>query len=342
MLQRLDPALAIRQSAWISVAFLARAVIPRRFYQAVLSSGGWRWCGAAAVVLQLTVFLVGTEKHGAKNWVMLGPFSTQPGEFSKLFLILFLAGLFRHYRNWLRVDIAVPTYRLPHPSLFALVGVWSAVEVAFVAQKDLGMALLTGVVFLTMLFVATGRKDVIGVCLLLGAVGSAAAYALYPHVRQRFVAWLEPFSDPLGTGYQSVQAMYALASGGLWGRGLGRGEPGLIPEAATDFITAALCEEFGLVGFVAILLLLVLLVARAYLLAVHSTQEQGVFVLFGLATSFAVQVFLVTGGCLRLIPLTGLTLPFLSYGGSSMLSSVLCLTLIERCFHSGDSNREEA
>ncbi len=330
MLERLDPSLALKQTIWLVLGVAVRAATPDSLLSRFGSKPGIWVAAASAVLLQVAVFLVGTEKHGAKNWVMVGSFSTQPGEFSRLFLILFLAALFCRFRNWLRVDIRVPRYRLPHPSMFLMILTWGLVEVTFVAQKDLGMALLTGLVFLAMFYVATGRIDVVAACLILGGVGSGIAYATFPHVRERFVAWLEPFSDPLGTGYQSVQAIYAVASGGLWGRGLARGEPDLIPAASTDFMTAALSEEFGWAGLVAIVLLLGLVVARAFQLSLRSDNEFSAFLAFGLGTSFAAQIFLVTGGCLRLIPLTGLTLPFLSYGGSSLLASFFAMILLEK------------
>lgn len=330
MLERLDPSLALKQTIWIVLGVAGRALAPDSLLGVFRGRWGMWMAAACALTLQLAVFLIGTEKHGAKNWVIIGSFSTQPGEFSRLFLILFLSALFCRYRNWLRVDLRMPRYRLPHRSIFVMILIWGLVEVTFVAQKDLGMALLTGLVFLAMLYVATGRFDVIALCLALGGVGSALAYASFPHVRERFVAWLDPFSDPLGTGYQSVQALYAVASGGLWGRGLARGEPDLIPAASTDFMTAALSEEFGWVGLVAIMMLLALLVARAFQLSLTTNDEFSSFLAFGLGTSFAAQIFLVTGGCLRLLPLTGLTLPFLSYGGSSLMASFFAMILLEK------------
>ena len=330
MIDRLDPSLGLRQAVWIAITvglrwcWLRWGPDPRTWEKHTLVFG------TLIVLLQSAVFLAGTERHGAKNWISIGGLSVQPGEFVKVLLVLFMAAFFQKHRAWVRVAFASDRRGLPHPSVWGLLFIVASVEGTLVHQKDLGMALLIAICFLGVFYMATGRSDLCFAGLGLGAVGALVAYARYPHVQQRFEAWLYPFLDPQGTGYQTVQAMYALSSGGLLGRGLGRGAPELVPEATTDFISAALIEEFGLLGFSAALLLLCLLVGWAFAIALASRDEFGAFLAAGLGTSFAAQTLLVVGGCLRVIPLTGMTLPFLSYGGSSLLASMIAVVLLEK------------
>ncbi len=330
MQERLDSELALRQGVWILFAFGVRNFVSRskmelkRLEKAVLP------LALLTVGLQSSVFFAGTERHGAKNWIYLGPLSVQPGEFVKLSLVLFLAALFCRFRFRIQRGLQFGSRRFPHPWMLFLAGVVLLVEATLVWQKDLGMALLSGMVFLAIFYVATGRWDTCAWLGGAGIVGAAAAVLAFPHVQVRIQAWLFPFTEPLGYGYQSAQAIYALASGRLLGQGWGRGEPDLIPEAATDFISVALVEELGLLGFLLILLLLALLVGWCFVLALHCRDEFSAFVAVGLGTVFAAQIFLVVGGCLRLIPLTGMTLPFVSYGGSSLIVSMASIGLLEK------------
>jgi cell division protein FtsW (lipid II flippase) len=328
MLERLDTELALRQAVWILVALASRNLIGNARFQ-------WgrhlpRLVMPLALLiaaLQTTVFVAGTERHGAKNWVMVGGLSVQPGEFVKILLVLFLAALFSRYRHLM---LPRAGRRWPHPSLLLLALVSLLVEATLVWQKDLGMALLSGLVLLAMFYLATGRLDLCGWAVGAGGVGAVLAVLAFPHVRLRLQSWLSPFEDPLGVGYQSAQAIYALSAGQLLGHGWGRGDPDLIPEAATDFITVAMVEELGLLGFLAVLLLLALLVGWCFVVALHCRDELSCFVAAGLGSIFAAQTLIVVGGCLRLMPLTGMTLPFVSYGGSSLLASWVSLALLEQ------------
>lgn len=330
MQERLDIELALRQGVWILFAFAARNVVSRsklelkRLERAVLP------LALLTVLAQGSLFVAGTERHGAKNWITLGPLSVQPGEFVKLFLVLFLAALFSRYRLRMLQGLRLGNRRFPHPWALVLGGVFLLVEATLVWQKDLGMALLSGMLFLAMFAVATGRWDTSAWFVGAGTIGALGAILAFPHVRVRLGAWLFPFEDPLGSGYQSAQSIYALASGRLLGQGWGRGEPDLIPEAATDFISVALVEELGLLGFLFVLLLLALLVGWCFVVGLHCRDEFSAFVAVGLGTVFAAQTFLVVGGCLRLIPLTGMTLPFVSYGGSSLIASMIAIGLLEK------------
>lgn len=329
MIERLDAPLALRQAAWLWIAVLARLAF-LRWRPDYRKMQGALWPLAAAVVLlQGAVLLFGTETHGSKNWVYLGSLSIQPAEFVKLLFVLFLAAFFCRFRPWVRVAFASGRSGLPHPSVFALGTVALLVEGTLIAQKDLGMALLLGLIFLAVFYVATGRADLCGLAVAMALLGAWAAYMAFSHVRVRFDRWIDPFSDAMGSGYQSTQSIYALSSGGLLGQGWGLGQPWLVPEAPTDFITVAFVEELGMLGFLALLLMLALLAGWAFLVASRCRDEFGAFVAVGLGASFAAQTLIVVGGCFRLLPLTGMTLPFLSYGGSSLLASMLALALLE-------------
>ncbi len=329
MIERLDPGLALRQAAWLWVAVGARAgLLWWRPDLRKLEGALWP-LGLSILALQAAVFTFGTERHGAKNWIIVGPMSIQPSEFVKLLFVLFMAAFFCRFRPWVRVAFARDRSGIPHWSVFALGAVAAAVEATLVYQKDLGMALLLGLIFAGVFYVATGRADLCGLAFCMAGLGAWAAYMAFYHVRERFYGWLDPFIDPKGVGYQSVQSLYALSSGGFTGRGWGLGQPWLVPEAPTDFISVAFVEELGLLGLLALLLLLAVVVAWCFGVAFRCPEEFGAFVATGLGLSFAAQTLVVVGGCMRLLPLTGMTLPFLSYGGSSLLASMIALALLE-------------
>jgi cell division protein FtsW (lipid II flippase) len=276
--------------------------------------------------------VVGQEVNGARLWVDLGPVRVQPGEAAKLTLVVFLAG----YLERSRAMLSVATYRLgpllvPSPRHLGPLG--AAIGIALlvlVSQKDLGSSLLLFGVVVAMLYAATGRFAYP----LLGAgafaVGAALAYRLFAHLRVRVSVWIDPFADPDGAGYQIVQVAYALAAGGLTGRGLGNGRPQDIPFAWTDAVFAVAAEELGLLGATALLLAFALLVARGYRIALSAQDEVGTLLAVGLTTVLALQVVVIVGGLTRVIPLTGITLPLVSYGGSSLLANYALLALLLR------------
>ncbi len=277
--------------------------------------------------LQLSVMFFGVEINGARLWFRFGGLQIQPVEVVKILLILFLAAYFRRFRQWMKRERGG---RLPRRALAMLAIGWMAALGVLVLQKDLGMALLLMSVFLGMFFVATGRADLVAGAGMLFLVGAVVGYRLFGHVRVRVQAWLDPFAHADSGGYQMAQALYSLSWGGLFGTGWGRGQPNTIPEAPTDFVFVALAEELGLIGAVAILLLLLFLVQRACTICLARGDEFGLLVALGLATLLAVQSLIIVGGTLKVIPMTGITLPFVSYGGSSLLSNFLILAFLER------------
>lgn len=290
--------------------------------------------GLAALVLLVLPMLpgLGTEINGARIWISLGPFSFQPGEIAKVLLVITFSGYLVVHRDALALAgrrvlfVDLPRGRDLGPILM----MWVVSLGILVLQRDLGSSLLFFGLFLVMLYVATERPGwlVVGGLLFFG--GAAIAFRLFSHVRSRVDIWLDPFADPEGSGYQLVQALYGFAWGGLVGRGLGEGMPERVPYAESDFILAAIGEELGLTAVMAVLLLYGLVVERALRAALISRDGFGKLVATGLAAVFALQVFVVIGGVTRLIPLTGLTTPFLSYGGSSLIANWVIVAILLR------------
>jgi cell division protein FtsW (lipid II flippase) len=290
-------------------------------------------CGFAAIVLLLLPLLpvLGTEINGARIWINLGPMSFQPGEIAKVLLVIFFAGYLVLHRDALALagrrvlGIDFPRGRDLGPILV----MWLVSLAILVFQRDLGSSLLFFGLFLVMLYVATERPGWLVVGGTLFAAGAYVGYLLFSHVQARVGAWLDPFGSEYDS-YQIVQGMYGQAWGGLVGRGLGQGDPTLIPFSYSDFIVAAIGEELGLTGVMAVILLYGLIVERGLRTALVCRDGFGKLVATGLAVVFALQVFVVIGGVTKLIPLTGLTTPFLSYGGSSLVANWAIIALLLR------------
>ncbi len=289
--------------------------------------------GLAAIALLVMPLLpvLGTTINGARIWIRLGPLSFQPGEIAKVMLVIFFAGYLVLHRDALALagrrilGIDLPRGRDLGPILV----MWLVSLGVLVFQRDLGSSLLFFGLFLVMLYVATERPGWLVVGSTMFVAGAYAGFLFFSHVQTRVNAWIDPF-DPDVNGYQIVQGMYGMAWGGLVGRGLGQGDPTLIPFSYSDFIVASVGEELGLTGVMALIVLYGIIVERALRTALVCRDAFGKLVATGLGVVFALQVFVVIGGVTKLIPLTGLTTPFLSYGGSSLIANWFIIGLLLR------------
>ncbi|TLM70910.1 MAG: peptidoglycan glycosyltransferase, partial [Actinobacteria bacterium] len=339
-LTRLDPALATAQVLWLfaGVAVMAATLV---LVPSLETLARYKYTTAlAGVVLLLLPAVIGREVNGAKLWLRVGGMSFQPAEVAKILLVLFFAAYLSENREVLSVSTkrALGVWLPPARRLGPLLAMWAVSLVVLVAERDLGSSLLFFGVFLVMIYAATGRPAYVLVGLGLFGAGASAAYAVFTHVQSRIAIWLDPFADAAGRGYQLVQSLFALGAGGMLGTGIGHGFPGRIPFVATDFIFTAIAEEIGLLGGAALILAYFALCARGMATAVRARSDMNALTAAGLVATLGLQTFVIIGGVTRLIPLTGITLPFVSYGGSSMLSNFILLALLMRA---GDAPRGE-
>ncbi len=283
-----------------------------------------------SLALQAATFFIGSGVgDGAKLWINVGPIQIQPSEIVKIILVVFLAAYLDDKRDllgssWNIGPVALP----PIPYLLPMGLMWAASLLTLVALNDLGSALLFFSVFLIMLYVASGRMVYVVVGLVTFAAACYAAWRTFARVEVRVQNWLNPWADPFALGYQQVQSDYALSSGGVLGTGFAQGQPWNIPAVHTDYILSAIGEELGLLGTLAVLTLFFLLAMRGFLIALRARDGFIQLMAAGLSTILAVQTVIIVGGVIRIIPLTGITLPFISYGGSSLLSNFAIVGLL--------------
>lgn len=319
---RLDARLATQQAYWVLVG-LAALLLLSAYLRSLNQLRRWRWwLLGLCVLLQGGLLFFGQERNGAALWYGLGPYSFQPVEIVKVLVVCLLAIFLAPASQDPRL--------LTRPVLAGLGSAWLGLELLLVLQRDLGMALLFFGLFLVMFYLVTGRVRWVLGLMLLSAMGAMAAYIRFGHVRVRVEAWLDPLSHYQDSGYQISEALFALAWGGWRGTGLGLGEPLRIPEAATDFIYVAWCEEMGSLGGCLLWGAITLFLLRCFRAGqvAHDPFERLLAV--GLACLLSWQTCIVLFGTLKLMPMTGITLPFISYGGSSLLSNFVILALLQR------------
>ena len=348
-LDRISPALAADQAVWIAVggvAFIATVlllpdhrVLERYTYL----------IGLLGVGLLVATMIFGTRIYGAKLWIEIGGGQTvQLGEVSKILIVIFLAAYLRDKRELL----AIPTGRfmgVPVPPMAALGPVLvflGACLALVVVLNDFGTALLFLGIFLAMIYLATGRAAYTVFGLVVFVIGSALVYAIVPRIQTRVDNWLHPFDDAQGQGYQLVQSLYALAEGGVIGPGLGKAflvtESGatVVPALQTDFMFSAVASELGYVGGVGLLLGFLVFIQRGFVIAAQANDGFSKLLAGGLTAAIGLQAILIIGGVIRLIPLTGVTLPFMSYGGSSVVTNFVLVALLLIISHRSRAGNE--
>lgn len=344
---RLDPNLASIQRWSLLVAAAASSLLLyllREEGVAVLRRYRYLFLTGAVALLLLPLLpsdwpIRGAEVNGSRLWVRTSVFgrsvSLQPGELAKLLLTVFLASyLAERHVAMATIRRHIGRLSLPEPrQLFPIVLAAAAGFVVLVYQRDLGAALLLFILFVGMTYLATGRSAYLISGGLLGLAGGATAYRLFDHLQTRITAWLRPFDDFSGDGFQIIQGLFALGSGSLTGAGLGNGRPDLIPAAETDFIFVAIAEELGFGGSVAVVTAFALLVALGFGIALRARDVFHKVLAAGLTLVVGIQTILILAGVLRLMPVTGITLPFVSYGGSSLIANMLLLALLARVSH---------
>jgi len=343
VIARINPDLAGLQLLW-TVLGVALFTVVLAVVRTSRDLSTYRWTiGLVGLVLIALPFTpLGTSVGGARIWVGLGPVTFQPGEFAKVALAVFFAAYLVEKRELLAMGSwGIGRLRIPDPKhLGPVLVAWGISLLVMMYQTDLGSSLLFFALFVVMLWVATARASYLAVGGTLFAIGAVFAWSTFSHVQRRVRVWLDPWADVAGEGYQIAQATFALADGGVTGTGLGLSGSIAIPVAETDFIFAVIAQELGLLGATAVLVSFLLLVGTGLRTAVRADNPFDKLLATGLAALLGVQAFIIVAGVTRVLPLTGITLPFVSYGGSSLLGSWLLLALLVRI--SDGSNRRAA
>jgi len=330
MIARLEPSLLVPQLRWLIIGMLVFMGILRMGNFMVKITKYQYLVGLACLFLLFLPVVFGVEIGGSRNWLLLGPFRLQPSEFGKILLVFFLAAYLTDHRQVLSLpntrffSLHLPPLRFIAPLLL----IWGVAILMFVVQKDLGAALIFFGIAVLMTYMATGNKSYMCIALLFFAVAVAVSYSMFGHVKIRFDIWMDPWQDPSGAAYQVVQSLFSFGSGGVWGAGFAHGHPELIPEVHTDFIFSAIAEEFGLIGSLSLMLAYAFFFYEGIRIALGCRDEARILLVAGCNIVFFLQTFIIIAGVTKFLPLTGVTLPFVSYGGSSMVSSFILLGIM--------------
>ncbi|WP_066638740.1 FtsW/RodA/SpoVE family cell cycle protein [Desulfolucanica intricata] len=327
---RLNSFYAVRQMVWLIIGLVILVLVTHFFRNYLfLSDYKYLYVLTGVLFLILPIFL-GVEQGGAKSWLNFRFFQFQPSEFVKILLVLFLTSFLAENRSALAAGtrnfglISVPGLKYWGP----LVAMWAISLLLLVFQKDLGAALIYFGTFLAMLYIATSRLAYVFTGLILFLLGAGLSYQLFDHVRMRVQVWLNPWPYSDTAGYQVIQSLIALASGGIGGSGFNAGYPKDIPAVHTDFIFSAIGEELGFLGGAGIIIIYLLIAYRGLKIALASRDEFSMLLAAGLTVLISFQSFIIIAGVTKLLPLTGVTLPFVSYGGSSLVANFVLLGLL--------------
>ena len=319
MVYRIDSQLGVKQLLWLSFGIL---IFYLTYFMLRFINGWKNWMPlylGLSYILFLLTFVLGKRKFGAINWISIGGYSFQPAEITKVLLIFIIASYYSNPEKFNKYKYAD----------YYLMGiVYSFIALLFL-QRDLGTALIFYGIFLAMQFIYEERRILILYNIILFAAGGILGYIIFDHVKVRILTWINPWAYIDNKGYQITQSLFAIASGGFFGTGLGLGHPEFIPLSYTDFIFSAICEEMGLFTGIGIIMLFMILVYRGFKIALNQNDKFYKILALGVSVLFGIQSIVILGGVLRVLPLTGITLPFVSYGGSSILSSFIALGILQ-------------
>ena len=320
MLYRLDGYYGYRQLKWLAISLICFFVI----YFFIMKFNFWPKFGylyyLLATMLLIATMLIGTTRGGAKNWIFFGNYGFQPSEIVKVLSVFFIADRFNRPDKYRFYNI--------YEGLVASIMIYIIIGFMLL-QREWGTSILVFVVFISLLYIFGEKKRIIIANILLCSIGCVLGALFVSHIKTRIDVWVDPWSDMTGRGYQITQSLFAIGSGGFFGSGIGLGSPEYIPEVHSDFIFSAICEEFGVLGSVAVIMLYFLLVYRGIRISMKVNNIFYRCVSAGISILFGFQTFIILGGVIKLIPLTGITLPFVSYGGSSLLISFCAVAVLE-------------
>jgi len=330
MLYRIDSYYGHRQLTWLAISLVCFFIV----YFMVMKLNFWPKLGytyyiASIILLVLTVF-IGTTRGGAKNWIIFGNWGFQPSEISKLLAVFFLADRYCNPQKYRFKNI--------HEGIVTSALIY--IQIGFmVLQREWGTSALLFLVHVSLMYIFGEKRKIILLNILVGCLGAFLGILFVSHIKVRIDIWLDPWSDITGRGYQISQSLFAIGSGGFFGSGIGLGSPEYIPEVHSDFIFSAICEEFGILGGVAVIMLYFLLVYRGIRISMKTNDLFYRCLAAGISVLFGFQTFIILGGVIKLIPLTGITLPFVSYGGSSLLISFAAVAILEAIANRNDVAR---
>lgn len=323
MLYRINPNIAIKQLIWIALGIIGYILIVVILPDLKSFAKYKNVYMIITLVLMPLALIFGTEQFGAKNWILIGPISFQPSEFAKIALVLYLAAALATYES--KKSFKEEVKQLFQPALVAGFSMG-----CMVLQRDLGSALIFFGISITLLYVATSKKKYVFTALGLAAIGSVVGYTMFGHVRERVMIWRDPWKYALGSSYQIVEGMYSIAAGGLFGVGLGQGHFQNLPVKESDMIYAIICEEFGIIFAIGLMIIYFLLFYRGIRAAFVTKDSYSQLIAVGFSTMIACQTLVIIGGIFSVIPLTGITLPIISYGGSSVLTIFFALGILQK------------
>ena len=323
MLYRIDRALAIKQLIWVSLGVVGYILLVVILPDLKSFAKYKKVYMIATLILMPLASIFGTVLGGAKNWIVIGGFSIQPSEFGKIALVLYLAAALIGYES--KNNIKEDFKQLVEPALVAMFSLG-----CMVLQADLGTTLIYFGISVAMLYAATGKKKYVYTCLGLSSLGAIVAYFIFPHVQNRVLIWRDLWDYAHGASYQIVEGLYSISAGGLTGVGLGQGHFDSLPVKESDMIYAVIAEEFGIIFAIGLMIIYFLLFYRGIRMAIINKDRFSQLIAVGFSTMIACQTLVIVGGIFSVIPLTGITLPIISYGGSSVLSIFFTLGILQK------------